>query len=123
MIEPMSTVATFIEKTPEGADRLYLPTLSNETFRVEMDAATGAIVGVRLPDDPHGMNWVIDPREAGQIARSHCWGLGYAGMGSGIFWGRSHWDAPRRFEIEDLPQIQKRTALVRIVLAAGMLRS
>lgn len=29
----------------------------------------------------------------------------------------------RRFEIEDLPQIQKRTALVRIVLAAGMLRS
>lgn len=29
----------------------------------------------------------------------------------------------RRFEIEDLPQIQKRTALVRIVLAAGILRS
>lgn len=29
----------------------------------------------------------------------------------------------RRFEIEDLPQIQKRTALVRIVLAAGLLRS
>ena len=29
----------------------------------------------------------------------------------------------RRFEIEDLPQIQKRTALVRIALAAGVLRS
>jgi DNA-binding CsgD family transcriptional regulator len=29
----------------------------------------------------------------------------------------------RRFDIEDLPQIQKRTALVRIVLAAGILRS
>lgn len=29
----------------------------------------------------------------------------------------------RRFEIEDLPQIQKRTALVRIALAAGILRS
>lgn len=29
----------------------------------------------------------------------------------------------RRFEIEDLPQIQKRTALVRIVLASGLLRS
>lgn len=29
----------------------------------------------------------------------------------------------RRFEIEDLPQIQKRTALVRIVLATGILRS
>ena len=29
----------------------------------------------------------------------------------------------RRFEIEDLPQIQKRTALVRISLAAGILRS
>jgi len=29
----------------------------------------------------------------------------------------------RRFEIEDLPQIQKRTALVRIVLAAGILRA
>lgn len=28
-----------------------------------------------------------------------------------------------RFEIEDLPQIQKRTALVRLVLAAGILRS
>ena len=29
----------------------------------------------------------------------------------------------RRFEIEDLPQIQKRTALVRIAIAAGILRS
>jgi hypothetical protein len=29
----------------------------------------------------------------------------------------------RRFDIGDLPQIQKRTALVRIVLAAGILRS
>lgn len=29
----------------------------------------------------------------------------------------------RRFEIENLPQIQKRTALVRIVLATGILRS
>ena len=29
----------------------------------------------------------------------------------------------RRFEIEELPQIQKRTALVRIVIAAGILRA
>ena len=29
----------------------------------------------------------------------------------------------RRFDIEDLPQIQKRTALVRIAIEAGILRS
>jgi DNA-binding NarL/FixJ family response regulator len=29
----------------------------------------------------------------------------------------------RRFEIEALPQIQKRTALVRLALASGILRS
>jgi hypothetical protein len=100
MIEHMTTMTTCIEKTAEGADRLPPTTLSNDAFSVEMDASTGAIVGIRHPDDPYGMNWIIDPREAGQIGRSHCWGLGYAGMGGGIFWGRSHWDAPRRFEIE-----------------------
>ena len=100
MFERMTTMTTCIEKTAEGADRLLPTTLSNDAFSVEMDASTGAIVAVRHPDDSYGMNWVIDPREAGQIGRSHCWGLGYAGMGSGIFWGRSHWDAPCRFEID-----------------------
>ena len=28
----------------------------------------------------------------------------------------------RRFDVEDLPQIQKRTALVRIALGAGLVR-
>lgn len=79
---------------------MKVATLANANFRIELDAATGALLHLSHPADPHAMSWVMDPREAGQISRSHCWGLGYAGMGRGIFWGRSVWDTPRSFELE-----------------------
>lgn len=50
--------------------------LKSETMRVQMDPATGGVISIVSPKDPHRMNWVASPSECPWMPTSLQWGLG-----------------------------------------------
>ena len=66
--------------------------LRNTQFRVEIDPIHGGITRISHPRDPHRMNWVCSPPETGWLMRSQSWGLGFIGLSTAGFAGRTHWD-------------------------------
>jgi hypothetical protein len=55
-------------------------TLADRHFALTIDAASGALTHLVHPDDPHAMNWVVEPGENAWAPRAHGWGLGWLAM-------------------------------------------
>lgn len=74
-------------------------TLSNASFTVGFDPATGSIVAIVHPQDAARMSWVSGPANAPWQPRAVQWGLGYADLGAAMM-HRGRWEAPVEFTLD-----------------------
>ena len=67
---------------------------TSDSFEIEIDDSTGAVVGITDPKEDHGMNWVSSTANAPWQPLGSRWGLGFVDVGQD-FLHRYHWMDPQ----------------------------
>lgn len=68
--------------------------ITSDSFAVEIDDSTGAVVGITDPGSDNGMNWVSSSANAPWQPLGSRWGLGFVDMGEDSL-HRYHWRDPQ----------------------------
>ena len=73
--------------------------LTNKSWDITIDPATGAVARLAHPGDPHGMNWTCTPSENLWFPVSNGWGLGYCAMPSTGGAAAPRWQLPVKLKV------------------------